>query len=201
MDVSVSMGEREKDLAKKFFILQNLFLKRKYEKVAVVYISHTTKAQKVDEQEFFYGKGSGGTLVSSALELFLDVANKNFSVSEWNRYVGQASDGGNLAADNVLCAKLLEESILPTCQHFAYIEIAKVNETPSHKGFHSGMAVMTPTNLWKTYADVAALAGNLAMKQVRSPGDIYPVFRQLYTPKGLQAAAWAPHSAGLEPHP
>ncbi len=68
MDVSASMGEREKDLAKRFFILLHLFLKRKYERVDVVFIRHTHEAKEVDEHEFFYGRETGGTVVSSALK-------------------------------------------------------------------------------------------------------------------------------------
>ena len=68
MDVSASMGEREKDLAKRFFILLHLFLKRKYERVDIVFIRHTHEAAEVDEQEFFYGRETGGTVVSSALK-------------------------------------------------------------------------------------------------------------------------------------
>ena len=64
MDVSASMGEREKDLAKRFFILLHLFLKRKYERVDVVFIRHTHEAKEVDEHEFFYGRETGGTVVS-----------------------------------------------------------------------------------------------------------------------------------------
>src|SRR5208337_4132573 len=71
MDVSASMGAREKDLAKRFFILLHLFLKRKYERVDVVFIRHAHEAAEVDEQEFFYGRETGGTVVSSALKAMI----------------------------------------------------------------------------------------------------------------------------------
>ncbi len=71
MDVSGSMGEREKDLAKRFYILLHLFLKRRYERVELVFIRHTHLAQEVDEETFFYSRQSGGTIVSTALEEML----------------------------------------------------------------------------------------------------------------------------------
>ncbi len=68
MDVSSSMGEREKDLAKRFFVLLHLFLKRRYERIDLVFIRHTHEAGEVDEETFFYSTQSGGTVVSTALE-------------------------------------------------------------------------------------------------------------------------------------
>jgi uncharacterized sporulation protein YeaH/YhbH (DUF444 family) len=68
MDVSGSMDRARKDLAKRFFTLLYLFLKRNYEKIEVVFIRHHTVAKEVDEQEFFYSRETGGTVVSSALK-------------------------------------------------------------------------------------------------------------------------------------
>jgi len=48
MDVSGSMDESRKDLAKRFFILLYLFLTRHYEKIEVVFIRHHTQAAEVD---------------------------------------------------------------------------------------------------------------------------------------------------------
>ena len=99
MDVSASMGEREKDLAKRFFILLHLFLKRKYERVDIVFIRHTHEAAEVDEQEFFYGRETGGTAVSSALKTMIAVRDKRYPSADWNVYCAQASDGDNSASD------------------------------------------------------------------------------------------------------
>jgi uncharacterized protein len=68
MDVSASMGEREKDLAKRFFVLLHLFLSGRYHRVDLVFIRHTHQASEVDEETFFHSRETGGTLVSSALE-------------------------------------------------------------------------------------------------------------------------------------
>ncbi len=107
MDVSASMGEREKDLAKRFFILLHLFLKRKYERVDVVFIRHTHEAKEVDEHEFFYGRETGGTVVSSALEQMIEIRDKRYSPAEWNIYCAEASDGDNSGGDTEHCVELL----------------------------------------------------------------------------------------------
>ena len=93
MDVSGSMGEREKDLAKRFYMLLHLFLRRRYERVDIVFIRHTHDAQEVDEQEFFYSRQSGGTIVSTALDKMLEIQRERYTTSDWNIYAAQASDG------------------------------------------------------------------------------------------------------------
>src|SRR3546814_13904064 len=93
MDVSGSMGEREKDLAKRFFMLLHLFLQRRYERIEVVFIRHTHEAQEVDEETFFYSRETGGTVVSSALAEMLKVARERYPADPWNIYADKASDG------------------------------------------------------------------------------------------------------------
>ncbi|HGM4966349.1 TPA: YeaH/YhbH family protein, partial [Pseudomonas putida] len=73
MDVSGSMTQATKDIAKRFFILLYLFLKRNYDRIEVVFIRHHTSAREVDEEEFFYSRETGGTIVSSALKLMQEI--------------------------------------------------------------------------------------------------------------------------------
>ena len=173
MDVSASMGEREKDLAKRFFILLHLFLKRKYERVDVVFIRHTHEAKEVDEHEFFYGRETGGTVVSSALEEMIEIRDKRYSPSEWNIYCAEASDGDNSGGDTDRCVELLNEDILSSTQYFAYIEIADRDISSHWSGGDS-------KELWRGYAELAESAPNFAMRKVANPADIYPVFRELF---------------------
>ncbi|HRE31689.1 MAG TPA: DUF444 family protein, partial [Candidatus Berkiella sp.] len=93
MDVSGSMDEVKKDVAKRFFILLYLFLSRTYENVEVVFIRHHTSAKEVNEEEFFYSRETGGTVVSSALELMRDIMVARYPTNDWNIYAAQASDG------------------------------------------------------------------------------------------------------------
>jgi uncharacterized sporulation protein YeaH/YhbH (DUF444 family) len=173
MDVSASMGEREKDLAKRFFILLHLFLRRKYERVDVVFIRHTHEAKEVDEHEFFYGRETGGTVVSSALEEMIEIRDKRYSPAEWNIYCAEASDGDNSGGDTDHCIDLLNEGILPSTQYFAYIEIADRDISSHWSGGDS-------KELWRGYASLAESAPNFAMRKVSNPADIYPVFRELF---------------------
>ncbi|MDR5831182.1 YeaH/YhbH family protein [Caballeronia sp. LP006] len=170
MDVSGSMDEQRKDLSKRFFILLYLFLQRNYEKIEVVFIRHHTRAEEVDEDTFFHSTESGGTVVSSALELMKKIMDERYSPTEWNIYGAQASDGDNWTDDSPKCRKLLSDDILPKVRYFAYIQVAPEEQ-----------------NLWVEYAQLALGAPELAMKKVDSAADIYPVFRELFEKQ--QAAA------------
>jgi len=164
MDVSGSMDESRKDTAKRFFILLYLFLKRAYDKIEVVFIRHHTAASEVDEEEFFHSRESGGTVVSSALNLLTKIIGERFGSGEWNSYVAQASDGDNWDNDSVLCKQLLINAIMPAVQYYTYVEIT---DGP-------------PQNLWEQYAEVSDHHSNFAMQKIVTPADIYPVFRELF---------------------
>ena len=174
MDVSGSMGEREKDLAKRFYMLLHLFLKRQYDALDVVFIRHTHEAQEVNEQEFFYSRMSGGTVVSSALEVMLDIIGKRYATSEWNIYVAQASDGYTQSGDANACVQMLHQTVMPTVQHYAYIEILDEREMSVFASEEAG------AELWRAYRGVSAAWKNFAAKRIAKPGDIYPVFRELF---------------------
>lgn len=178
MDVSGSMGEREKDLAKRFFYMLYRFLFGKYEQVDVVFIRHTHEAAEVDEETFFHSPESGGTVVSTAFHEMLRIVKERYPISSWNIYVAQASDGDNTLSDNELCAELLVEQILPIVQHFAYIEIIA-------EGDEENMYLMGGggSSLWQTYTPVNEQFEEFAMKFVAHPKHIYPVFRELFARK------------------
>ncbi|MFX6728579.1 DUF444 family protein, partial [Acinetobacter baumannii] len=129
MDVSGSMSEHMKDLAKRFYMLLYVFLKRRYTHVEIVFIRHTDRAEEVDEQTFFGSRETGGTVVSSALKVMREIIEDRYSPDDWNIYAAQASDGDNFAQDSELCSRLLTESLLPVCQFFAYIEVYDERET------------------------------------------------------------------------
>ncbi|WP_150430560.1 YeaH/YhbH family protein [Dechloromonas sp. CZR5] len=168
MDVSGSMDEATKQMAKRFFMLLYLFLNRNYEHIEVVFIRHHTIAEEVDEDTFFHSRETGGTIVSSALKLMLEIIQARYSSTMWNIYGAQASDGDNWDSDSPGCRELLSESILPVVQYFAYVEITEAE----------------PQNLWREYEKlVAAHAGVFAQQRIVAPSDIYPVFRELFRKK------------------
>ncbi|MBU9854235.1 YeaH/YhbH family protein [Rahnella bonaserana] len=164
MDVSGSMDQATKDMAKRFYILLYLFLSRTYKNVDVVYIRHHTQAKEVDEQEFFYSQETGGTIVSSALKLMDDVIKERYDPAQWNIYAAQASDGDNWADDSPLCHQLLAQKILPMVRYYSYIEITR----RAHQ------------TLWREYEVLQEKFDNFAMQHIREQEDIYPVFRELF---------------------
>mgnify|MGYP001159215493 CR=1 FL=1 len=170
MDVSGSMTEHMKDLAKRFFMLLYLFIARRYRDVDIVFIRHTHHAQEVDEETFFHSTESGGTVVSTALEEMKRVVASRYPTDDWNIYAAQASDGDNIVSDNPRLLRLLENDILPLCQYFAYLEV----------GEETDIGHPRETNLWLTYEKVADPGRRFAMRRVRNRGDIFPVFRNLF---------------------
>jgi len=173
MDVSGSMTEAMKDLAKRFFLLLHVFLTRRYKTVDLVFIRHTSNAQEVDEDTFFHSRETGGTIVSTALEEMLRVVRARYNPDNWNIYAAQASDGDNYSEDSDRCSQLLGGEILPVSQYFAYIEVGA--EATLRHGFPS-----PPTDLWRTYATIAPQHPNFAMRKVADPSQIYPVFHDLF---------------------
>lgn len=170
MDVSGSMDESRKDLAKRFFILLYLFLTRHYEKIDLVFIRHHTQAQEVDEQNFFHATETGGTVVSSALVLMEEIARARYPSGEWNIYGAQASDGDNWHHDSGRCRELLAQQILPLCRYFAYVQVAEEEQ-----------------NLWDEYAQLAKDNKVFAMRKVTTASNIYPIFRELFKKEGVSA--------------
>ena len=100
MDVSGSMSQERKYLARSFFFLLYQFLNHKYEKVEVVFISHSTHAERVSEDDFFRVASTGGTLISSALDKELEIIDKEYHPSTWNIYTFYCGDGENWPSDN-----------------------------------------------------------------------------------------------------
>lgn len=164
MDVSGSMDEVKKDIAKRFFIILYLFLSRNYEKINMVFIRHHTTAKEVDEKEFFYSRETGGTVVSSALELMNKIIQERYPTSSWNIYGAEASDGDNWNADSPYCKELLISQIMPNLQYFAYVEI----KPRQHQ------------SLWESYLIVKEKFPNFAMKNIEEYAEIYPVFHELF---------------------
>lgn len=164
MDVSGSMDQATKDMAKRFYILLYMFLSRSYKNVDVVYIRHHTQAKEVDEHEFFYSQETGGTIVSSALKLMAEVVKERYDPTEWNIYAAQASDGDNWADDSPQCSQLLAEQLLPWVRYYAYIEITQ----RPHQ------------SLWVEYEKLLSSFDNFAIQPIRQVSDIYPVFRELF---------------------
>jgi uncharacterized sporulation protein YeaH/YhbH (DUF444 family) len=164
MDVSASMDERKKDLAKRFFALLHLFLSRKYERLEIVFIRHTDDAEEVDEQRFFHDRKTGGTVVLSALSLMNEIIQERFPLDAWNIYGAQASDGDAFGADPEKSRGFLETALLPLVRHYAYIEVCE-----------AGSRVSTLSAAYRRIPN-----DTFAMREVHESRDIWPVFRGLF---------------------
>lgn len=164
MDVSASMTEDKKDLAKRFYMLLHLFLTRKYEKVEVVFIRHTDDAEEVDENTFFHDTLSGGTVVLSALKLMRDIVEARYPTDSWNIYGAQVSDGDAFGADPEKSRALLADHLLPLVRYFAYVEV------PDDARRISPLM----------YAYQRISDPQFALRTVTHRRDVYPVLRDLF---------------------
>jgi uncharacterized sporulation protein YeaH/YhbH (DUF444 family) len=175
MDVSGSMTEHMKDLAKRFYALLYIFLTRRYRHVDIVFIRHTHEASEVDEETFFHSTATGGTVVSTAFQEMAKIVSARYPPDDWNIYAAQASDGDNTSSDGDTTAALLKHTILPLCQYFAYLEVASEEV---QAGF-----VRHQSSLWRTYELLRDADTSFAMRRVGQRRDIYPVFRELFQRK------------------
>lgn len=169
MDVSGSMGKWEKEMGKRFFMLLYFFLTRNYKKVDIVWIRHHTVAKEVTEEEFFKGRESGGTLVSTGIEKMYEVVSARYPVNEWNIYGCQVSDGDNWSDDTIVAIDILEKKIIPMVRYYAYIEVDKSSRE---------------NELWIEYEKkLAGVYKKFQMKKVQDVSHIYPVFQELFRKK------------------
>ncbi len=181
MDVSASMGEREKELAKRFFILLHLFLKRKYERVDIVFIRHTHEAAEVDEQEFFYGRETGGTVVSSALkEMIADprgaLSGRRTGTSTAPRPPTATIPAATRANASPCCRRRSCRSPSTT----------PISRSPTRA---SSARRQRARNCGAATRALKEAAQNFAMARVADRADIYPVFRKLFAKQTAKGAA------------
>jgi hypothetical protein len=165
MDVSSSMDEARKDLAKRFFMLLHLFLTRKYKKVALVFIRHTDAAQEVDEEMFFNGTQAGSTKVLSALEKMNEIIASRYPSSSYNIFGAQASDGDSFGGDSTESSAYLRSQLLPLSRYFVY---AEVGSNP----------LQGSTTLWSAYRAIESDRFNMASVNARN--EVYPALAKLF---------------------
>lgn len=178
MDVSASMGEREKEVAKRFFLLLYLFLERRYEKIDIRFIRHTTSAEEVDEHEFFYGRHTGGTTISVGLQAISDIIHDQYDVADWNIYIAQLTDGDNSSSDNQRVEQIITEKLQPITQYFAYVQIDRDDQEDPHM---AAFGFTFDNSAWKTYYQLSEQFKNIAAKRVRTQQEVWTIFRELFS--------------------
>jgi sporulation protein YhbH len=167
-DVSGSMGEFEKYITRSFYFWMVRFLRTKYKNVQIVFITHHTEAKEVDEQAFFELGESGGTRVSSAYKLALDIIDQRYSPERWNIYPFHFSDGDNWGdADNRLCVELVHK-LLERCNVFGYGEIQEYS-------YGSTTTLMSAFSSIKDPHFIPVV--------IRGKADVYPALRKFFSIK------------------
>jgi len=166
LDVSGSMTEKLKDLAKRFFLLLYIFLERSYDSVDLRFIRFTHDAREVSEEEFFYARDTGGTVCSTALNLISDIIDKEYDLGETNVYIAQASDGEDWDPDQF--EECLREKILPIVQYYAYVEVREWHYKSSHT-----IADLLQESIFDEYPNAKA---SVVMKR----DEIYPALHDLF---------------------
>ena len=154
MDVSASMDEDKKDLAKRFFTLLYLFLTRKYGEVDLVFIRHTDDAEEVDEDTFFHDPRSGGTVVYLGAGAGGQDPRASATPRGWNVYAAQASDGDAFGAD-------------PGAQRAVPARDAAAGDALLHlpRAGRAASAATSTSTLWAEYERVAEATDNFAMRR------------------------------------
>ena len=169
MDVSGSMTQEIKFIARSFYFLLYQFIRHKYEKVEIVFIGHTTEAFETDEDSFFKRGSSGGTHVSSAPELAIDIVNERYHPSAWNVYAFHCTDGDNFEEDNAKAFDMYRE-LCDISQMVGYCEIKPKGSTPAWQSDSAS----------KLMKSIEALAPKLRTSSIVSKEDVWPVFKKFF---------------------
>ena len=167
LDVSASMGVKEKTIAKKFFTLLYMFLFKKYEKVELVFIRHHSEAKEVSEDEFFNSRETGGTVVSEAINLADKIIKERYTSHGWNVYITQASDGDTWGQpDAEKCYNIIRNSIMKNIRYYAYLEISRYAQL---------------SQLYSIYKELELEFKSFATQRVTEENQIWPVFKKLFS--------------------
>lgn len=177
MDVSGSMGEFKKYIARSFYFWMVRFLRTKYDNVEIVFISHHTEAHEVNEEQFFTQGESGGTVVSSAYQLALDVIRTRYPPSDWNVYPFHFSDGDNYYSDNEEAVRLADE-LIRTCNLFGYGEIGEEG---------AGGYRRSSGALLSIFKDRLKRKERFIGVRIDEREDVYPALKQFFGARGLEA--------------
>ncbi|HLL76405.1 MAG TPA: sporulation protein YhbH [Pyrinomonadaceae bacterium] len=177
MDVSGSMGEFKKYIARSFYFWMVRFLRTKYDNVEIVFISHHTEAREVNEEQFFTQGESGGTVVSSAYQLALDIIRDRFPPSAWNVYPFHFSDGDNYYSDNEDAVRLADE-LIQTCNLFGYGEIGEEG---------AGGYRRSSGALLSIFKDRLKRKDRFIGVRIDEREDVYPALKQFFGARGIEA--------------
>jgi sporulation protein YhbH len=177
MDVSGSMGEFKKYIARSFFFWMVRFLRTKYDNVDIVFISHHTEAKQVSEEQFFTQGESGGTVVSSAYQLALDIIKQRFNPQDWNVYPFHFSDGDNYYSDNEEAVRLADE-LIQICNLFGYGEIGEEGASSYRRSSGALLSI---------FNDRLKQKERFVGVRIDEKEDVYPALKQFFGKRDMEA--------------
>ncbi|MCL6616135.1 MAG: sporulation protein YhbH [Anoxybacillus ayderensis] len=172
MDVSGSMDQTKKYMARSFYFLLYQFLRLKYSNVEVVFVAHTTTAKEVSENEFFHRGESGGTYISSGYQKALEIIEQRYNPANWNIYAFHCSDGDNWTEDNKKAVEMAKK-LCEVCNLFGYVEIPL------------DYSIYTSTIKRKLYRSIRR--DNFHIIEITKKQDVYPGLRKLLEKEGDDA--------------
>ena len=167
LDVSGSMGETERQLAKMFFFFALQGVRRQYPKVETVFVAHTVNAWEFSEEDFFRTSGTGGTASSSAFNLAHEVLHSRYDPSRYNSYVFYASDGENASDDHDAAASAVGR-LAPELNYLGYVELRT-----SH-------GISLQTEMSSILAELKEEHPTIGMRQVASHEDVWAALREFF---------------------
>ena len=168
LDVSGSMDEAQRRLAKQFFFFALQGIRRQYTKVETVFLAHAAQAWEFDESQFFQASSSGGTVSSSVANLALELLNQRYDTSRYNAYFFYASDGENAAEDRDEARATLGE-LAGLVNYAGYCETG-------------GVATFRPreTQLAEIFGELKAKGGPVGVSHLSSQEDIWRSIREFF---------------------
>ena len=169
LDVSGSMDEAQRRLAKQFFFFALQGIRRQYAKVETVFLAHAAQAWEFDESQFFQASSSGGTVTSSVARLALEVMEKRYDPSRYNVYFFYASDGENAAEDRDEARATLAD-IAGQVNYSGYCETG-------------GVATFRPrdTQLAEIFSELKTSGLAVGTSHLASQDDVWNAIREFFT--------------------
>lgn len=169
LDVSGSMSERDRRLAKTFFFWSVQGLRRQYRALETVFVAHTTEAWEFDEAEFFQVSGSGGTVASSGLAKALQIIHERFDPGRYNVYLFYASDGDNATSD-AGAARAALTSLAAEASFCGYVEVA------------AGVSTRRESETGRLFAELTAAGGAADSCVLAQFEDVWDAIRRFFGP-------------------
>src|SRR5213082_465330 len=168
LDVSGSMSDRDRKLAKTFFFWVVQGLRREYRSLETLFVAHTTEAWEFNEPDFFQVSGSGGTVASTGLAKVREIIDARYNPGRCNIYLFYASDGDNSVSDAADARGALGAIAADAC-FTGYVEVS------------SGLSRQLATETGKLFAELQSAgcaAGSYALNDFE---DVWGAVRHFFT--------------------